>query len=259
MNRIAVPIYCPSCGSLLEMTETELFCRNTEDCPAQNSKRVLNFASTMKIKGLGEKSVENLFDLNLLNSIPDIFSISVSELEIVLGTANANKVFDEIQKARQQSLSIFIQALGIKSIGEVAAKAIANAIGSLSNLTIEKIKGDSELQKVLGQVKYTNLCNFLGTTLHKGVMALDLQLTHKVDSVVAVVGCACITGKLNDFPNRKAAEEYLQQHGWVVKSSVTKDVTHLICEDQTKTTSSSYKKALEKGIPIVSIVDLISP
>jgi len=66
-------------------------------------------------------------------------------------------------------------------------------------------------------------------------------------------GAVCITGKLNDFPNRNAASKYLATLGWEVKSSVTKNTQYLICEDDSKTGSSSYKKAQSLGIGIVTI------
>lgn len=259
MNTIVIPMFCPSCGEALEMTETELFCRNTEDCPAQNSRRILNFTSTMKIKGLGEKSIEKLFDMEYITTIPEIYSVSLEMLSEVLGDANAHKVYLEIQKSREQDLSVFIQSLGIKSIGSVAAKAIALEIKELKSFNEATIENSKTLLKELGTVKYNNLMQFFKTKLYEQVMQLDLQLrTTSNNEVSQVKGYVCITGKLKDFPNRKAAEEYLATLGWVAKASVTKEVTHLICEDSSKVNSTSYKKALEKGIPIVTITDLTS-
>ena len=166
-------------------------------------------------------------------------------------------MFAEIEISTTQKLELFIQGLGIPTIGAASAKTLALELGSLSNLTKQNIM-KPDLVKKLGQVKHNNLVEFLDTELYREIISLPLQLKSPV-SVPKTTnkGCVCITGKLNDFPNRKAAEEYLLQLGWDSKSSVTKDVTVLICEDDSKKSSSSYKKAVQKGLPILTITQLL--
>ena len=53
---ILPPTQCPSCDSVLEWVNDQLFCRNRA-CPAQNSKAVEHFAKTIKIKGLGPAAI----------------------------------------------------------------------------------------------------------------------------------------------------------------------------------------------------------
>lgn len=255
---IQIPKYCPSCGEELEMTDTELFCRNTEDCPAQNTKRLENFTTVMKIKGLGEKSIEKLFEHGC-TSIPDLYSLTLEDLTDTLGVANGTKVFAEIEKSKSQKLELFIQGLGIKTIAASSAKIIAAKIKTLDNLKSRELLSDS-FKKELGQVKHSNLVTFLNSELLDRVLELDLNLQSPVDNTTTteLKGCVCITGKLNDFPNRKAAEDYLNSLGWETKASVTSAVTHLVCEDDSKKSSSSYQKAVSKGIPILTIKQLTS-
>ena len=52
MTEIVPPTSCPTCASVLELVNDQLFCRN-KLCPAQSAKRVEHFAKTLKIKGLG--------------------------------------------------------------------------------------------------------------------------------------------------------------------------------------------------------------
>lgn len=255
---IQIPKHCPSCGEPLKLTDTELFCVNTEDCPAQNTKRLENFTKTMKIKGLGEKSIEKLFEFGCV-SIPDLYSLTLCDLTEILGEANGTKVLAEIENSKTQKLELFIQGLGIKTIAASSAKIIAAKIKTLDGLNSNDIL-TSSFVKELGQVKHSNLVTFLNSSLLDRVLELDLNLQSPVDttSTTEIKGCVCITGKLNDFPNRKAAEDYLKQLGWDSKASVTNVVTHLICEDDSKKSSSSYQKALSKGIPILTIKQLTS-
>lgn len=255
---IQIPNTCPSCGEPLEMTETELFCRNTDDCPSQNTKRLENFTKVMKIKGLGAKSIEKLFEHGFC-SIPQLYELTLDDLTEILGEANGTKIMVELNNSRSQKLELFIQALGIKSIALSSSKIIARKIKTLDGLYSNELYSDSFI-KELGQVKHTSFTKFLESDLFEEIMELDLNLESPAETVSTseIKGCVCITGKLNDFPNRKAAEEYLMQFGWESKTSVTKAVTHLVCEDDSKKSSSSYKKALDRGIPIVTIKQLTS-
>jgi len=80
MIRIEPPTKCPSCGSQLELVKDQLFCRNP-DCGAKSSKKLEHFAKTLKIKGLGPKTIEKL----PLTSIPDIYSMSKKEIVDEIG------------------------------------------------------------------------------------------------------------------------------------------------------------------------------
>ena len=69
-KQIIPPELCPSCDSSLVWENDILYCRNTE-CSAKNAKMVEHFARTLKIKGLGPKSIEKLG----LENISDIYSM----------------------------------------------------------------------------------------------------------------------------------------------------------------------------------------
>ena len=89
--------------------------------------------------------------------------------------------------------------------------------------------------------------------------AFDIKLNENSKAQVSQVkGIVCITGSLKDFKNRKEATQFLETAGYKVLSSVTKDVTILICEDDSKINSTSYKKAVEKNLLITTISKLIN-
>ena len=71
LRTITEPTSCPTCNSTLELVNDQLFCRNN-NCEAKTSKLIEHFAKTLKIKGLGPKTIDKL----PLNSISDIYSIS---------------------------------------------------------------------------------------------------------------------------------------------------------------------------------------
>ena len=68
--------------------------------------------------------------------------------------------------------------------------------------------------------------------------------------IVETIGTVCISGRLNSYPTKAAATEVLEQHGYVVKSSLTKDCTHLINESGIE--SAKTQAARERGVVIVT-------
>ena len=80
-KQIIPPELCPSCDSKLVWESDILYCRNP-DCSAKNAKIVEHFAKTLKIKGLGPKSIEKLG----LESISDIYSMDRSFMVTRLGS-----------------------------------------------------------------------------------------------------------------------------------------------------------------------------
>ena len=72
-----------------------------------------------------------------------------------------------------------------------------------------------------------------------------------------IAGIVCITGKLKSFSSKAEAASYLEQHGFIVKSTLTKDCTHLINESGIE--SIKTKTAQDKGVIVTTIPELIKP
>lgn len=253
--QIIIPKSCPSCESLLENVNGQLFCRNKGSCPAQSSKTVENFCKKMKIKGFGEKTVEKLE----INTIVELYTLTEPALKQSLGDKVGSKLFLEIQKAMSCEFSVILGSLGIPLIGKVAAEKLATQINCFSDITPKACEsaglGPKAIESLSGWLdspEGSETSCFLDSNIEfKEVSAKPTKNTeHKFD--------VCVTGKLNDFSSRNKAADYLGTFGIGVKGSVTKTVKYLICEDDSKKGSSSYKKAVDKGIEIVSIKQLIN-
>ncbi len=146
---IPVPKLCPVCGSDVERTQivkrskgretyTEgsvLRCVGRLTCQAQVKQAIIHFVSrrAMDIDGLGEKSVEQLVDHQLVHSPADLFRLKADDVLTLEGFAelSANNLIDSINASRQPSLARFVYALGIPDVGEETAKLLARAFGSL--------------------------------------------------------------------------------------------------------------------------------
>lgn len=149
-----MPAACPVCGSEIVREEGTAVWRCSGElvCPAQHKESVRHFASrrAMDIEGLGERHIEDLFDLGYLRSVADIYALTLDDLLEMkrradardgtapdtakggkIATRWAENLIEAIDRSRQAMLARFLFALGIQHIGEATAKALAQWFGDL--------------------------------------------------------------------------------------------------------------------------------
>ena len=244
---IPIPTQCPSCSAALYEHNGQLFCPNDIECPAQCQKSFEHFAKSVELKGFGPAVIAKLE----MESIFDFFDLTYDDLLAATNSEKLSvKLYDELQKLTKLDLATFLTALGISGLGKVRAKQLAEVIDSLEDINVNTCK-----EAKLGEVTTESVLSFLETN----PKVFDIKLNENSKAQVSQVkGIVCITGSLKDFKNRKEATQFLETAGYKVLSSVTKDVTILICEDDSKINSTSYKKAVEKNLLITTISKLIN-
>ena len=238
MQTITPPSTCPSCGHSLEWENQLLYCRNPA-CGDQSSKKIEHFGKTLKIKGLGPATIESL----VLESINDIYALS--EFELIEGLASqklGKKLFLEIENSKKAPLNILLAAFSIRLIGKTASEKLSAVCES-----IHDINEDSCAEAGLGPKATESLLYWI----KEEYPLLDLPHSFAFDKPVSRTsgGVVCISGKLKSFKTKAQASQALEQNGYTVKSSVTKDVTILINESGVE--SQKTQKARESGITIV--------
>jgi DNA ligase (NAD+) len=247
MIRIEPPTKCPSCGSQLELVKDQLFCRNP-DCGAKSSKKLEHFAKTLKIKGLGPKTIEKL----PLTSIPDIYSMSKKEIVDEIGEKLGDKLFNQIELSKSVDLTVLLPAFSISLIGSSASKKLTKQISSIRDITHEKC-----LEAGLGPKSCTNLLEWYDNEFCDNLeyLPFSFEAEIQVETTKSIGKVVCITGKLNDFKNRNLAKTYLESFGFTVTTSITKKTDYLVDEEGRK--SSKSTKADSLGIPILTIKDIL--
>lgn len=155
---IEEPKKCPVCGSL---TVRDTVKTNDDDrqhtrvircpdpaCPGRVKARIRYFVSKqgLDIEGFGDRVVEELFNKGLLgspifqytDSLAAIFTLYKHKEKLIslegFGEKSIDMLLSEINKAKTVSLSRFLQALGIRSIGTVSANKLAKSFLSLSSV-----------------------------------------------------------------------------------------------------------------------------
>ena len=249
MQQILPPTNCPACGSTLEWAKDQLFCVRTT-CGGRTHKMIQHFAKTLRIKGLGPRTIEKLE----ITSIYDLYQLP---LEMMIDALNSEKLavklHREIYDSKNTDLVDLLPAFSIPLIGRTASAKICSKIRNISEIDEEVCK-----EAGLGPKATDNLLNWLIEDFTDGYDRLPFrwqQLT-KIESKSADKGIVCISGKLKSYSTKAAAKKILEQKGYLVKSSMTKDVNILVNESGVE--SAKTRAARSKGITIITnLKDLI--
>lgn len=237
--QINIPTHCPSCNSSLALVNDLLYCKNL-DCGSMSRKRVEHFATTLKIKGLGPSSIEKL---ELAHPL-DIYSLSLEDISDALGSEKvAAKLFEEIEQSKNKKLNDVLPALGIPLIGKTATDKLSKVCMSIETITQESCSAAG-----VGPKATENLLTWL--TDNDWYLLLPHSMCFDNKLLAEVKGIVCITGKLNSFKTKAEAQVELERLGYVVKSSLTKDVTILVNESGIETTKT--QKARESGVLVIN-------
>ena len=242
MQAILAPEVCPSCGSPLEWRNDMLYCENIL-CPAQIQKRIEHFARSLKIKGLGPKSIEKLG----LTSLLDIYNLSYYSIKCALSSEKlAIKLLREINHSRKASMNEVLPAFSIPLIGKTAATKLSSKIKSLFDLDEDKCKAAG-----LGPKATESLLSWYSNEFEESLQELPFDWQFQTPKIATETkGAVCISGKLSSFKTKAEATKALSYAGYVVKTSLTKDVIFLVNESGIE--SAKTKEARERGITIIT-------
>ncbi|HSS44001.1 MAG TPA: NAD-dependent DNA ligase LigA, partial [Thermoanaerobaculia bacterium] len=148
-----MPGRCPVCGDPIvrEPGEVASRCVNPS-CPAVVREALRHFCSrrAMNIEGLGEKLVDQLVTAGLLSDVASIYDLRAADLMALerWGEKSAANLLEEIERSKRNDLSRLIYALGIRHVGEKAARTLAEHFGALDALaraTEESLQEVSEI------------------------------------------------------------------------------------------------------------------
>ncbi|WP_075619202.1 NAD-dependent DNA ligase LigA [Paenisporosarcina indica] len=256
-----MPTHCPVCESELIRIEGEvaLRCVNPQ-CPAQITEGIIHFVSrnAMNIDGLGEKVVEQLFREGLIKDVSDLFTLTKEQLIQLerMGDKSATNLVAAIEASKLNSMERVLFGLGIRHVGEKAAKILSEEFGDMKQLAeatpeqliaIHEIGGkmaDSvvsyfdtdEVRELIGKLES------LGVNLTYTGKKVDLSNLNHVLTGKTVV----LTGKLEQL-TRQEAKEKIEQLGGTIAGSVSKKTDIVIAGEDA---GSKLEKAKTLGIPV---------
>jgi DNA ligase (NAD+) len=137
-RKIEIPQACPSCGAPTERTEAGVFCTNAFTCPDQLKGAIDHFCSrpAMNIEGLGPEWIEQFVDRGFVKSVADLYLLDRERLLSLerMGEKLAQNMLQAIEGSKKTTLPRFLNALGIRQVGEATARALADHFGTLEEI-----------------------------------------------------------------------------------------------------------------------------
>lgn len=253
-----MPKVCPSCGGPVTREEGESAVRCTNaDCPAQLVRNMAHFVSrpAMNIETLGESVVSKLIDAGLVHNVADLYYLKKDELAALegLGEKSAENILASLEKSKSKSLASLLTALGIRHIGEKAARGLALHFGSVEAL----MNADAEaLCSVpdIGPESAASVINYFSEPSNREIMKRleDAGVNTVMKSDVIDDSLAgktlVVTGTMRTM-KRDEAEELIRRHGGKAAGSVSKKTDYLIAGEAA---GSKLTKAQSLGVTVLT-------
>lgn len=248
------PIKCPSCNSELKVEDIWLFCDNKK-CPAKIKEEILNYIQKSGIEDLSDKRLDEMMTKGLIKEIPDIYALSIEQF-LTLDKVKeklANKMYENIQKSKNQTLVQFISAIGVEGVSTAKSEKIIshgyNTLEKIQSLTLEmmlKIDGFAEKSS-------TSIISSLHGKRELITELLQAGVNVKTDEAATGEGILkglkfCITGELSQ--PRPLIEKMIKTNGGVI-SGVSKNLNFLVTNEEDGS-SSKFVKAKSLGIAIIT-------
>ncbi len=257
---------CPMCGNFIYKKEGQVdyFCVNPH-CPARKIEGLCHFVSrkAMNIDGLGDKIIEDFYNLKYLNEIPDIYHLDRYRDELTdlegYGDKSINNLLDAIENSKSNSLERLLFGLGIPNVGEKTAKVLSihyETLDSLINSTFEELNSIPDIGEIIAKsiVDYFN--EEKNQKIIEELKNIGVNTTYtgpKVEKNENFYGKTfVITGTLNNY-SRDEIEEKIELLGGKTSSSVSSKTSAVIVGDNP---GSKYDKALKLNIKILKEIDL---
>ncbi len=255
---------CPMCSSKLVKEDANYFCKNSL-CPARKIEGLIHFASrdTMNIDGLGERIIEDFYNMGFIKSISDIYLLSNHKEDLIelegFGEKSVNNLLNSIENSKNNSLEKVLFALGIRHVGKKTAKIIAKkykTIDNLINASEEELTSVNDIGEIIAKSIKEYLSDSNNLNLIEDLKKLGLNFEYKNEGEDDKLSgmTFVLTGTLEKY-KRDELTKILEDKGAKVTSSVTKKTSAVIVGDKP---GSKYDKALKLGITIYNEKDALN-
>ncbi len=275
--------HCPECKTQLQRMEGEAkhFCPNEKSCPPQIKGKIEHFVSrdAMNIDSLGEGKIELLFDKNLVRNVADLYNLKYGQLlglekeiispdsgkprKISFKEKTVDNILNGIEASKNVPFERVLFALGIRNIGEVAAKKLAQAfhdIDSLMNVIIEQL---SEVHEI-GDIMAKSVVQYFADKDNKEIIqrlknaGIKMKIEGNENIVVSQIlfgKSVVVSGSFSSPARRKELENLIEINGGKVSETVSKNIAFIIAGENMGPTK--LQKATKLGIQILNEQEFI--
>ncbi|MGH3507804.1 MAG: NAD-dependent DNA ligase LigA [Nocardioidaceae bacterium] len=272
-REFVMPTECPSCGTPLAYEkegDADIRCPNARSCPSQLRERVFHLAGrgSFDIEGLGFEAATALLDSTAIADEGDVFTLDEATLLTVplftrapkkgegdqpVLSANGRRLLDNLDAAKDQPLWRVLVGLSIRHVGPTAARALADAFGSLDAIEQASLEDLAGVDGV-GMTIAESIREWFGVDWHREVVAkwraAGVRMVDERDDSVprTLEGLSIVvTGTLEGW-SRDQAKEDIVMRGGKASSSVSKSTAFVVVGESP---GSKHDKAISLKVPVL--------
>lgn len=273
---------CPECGAKLIQNEGEAawYCPNSSGCPPQIKGRIEHFISrkAMNIESLGEGKVQVLFDNNLIKNYADLYDLTYEKMfglenvvvinddfnlqdnpktrKVSFKEKTVNNILKSLQKSKEVPFARVLFALGIKEVGEVTAKILANTLGDIDAIASASVEQLQEVNTV-GVTIAESIRNFFdkpeNIIIIERLKKAGLQFNNEKKAVSesqALAGKSIVVSGVFSSFSRDEIKQLIEYHGGKNSSSISSKTDFLLAGE--KMGPEKKKKAEALNVKIIN-------
>ena len=255
------PTECPECGAKLVRVEGEAAwrCPNEQGCPPQIKGKMIHFVSrrAMNIEGLGEETIELLYEQGLLHNIADIYTLTFNDLasQERFGEKSAQNILNGISNSLLVPWERVLFAIGIRMVGETTAKKLARRFTSLEQLQVADREQLIAVEDVGEQIADNIIAYFADERNREIIRRLQdagLQMQGEAPEVVsqALAGQSIVISGTFTQHSRDEYKAMIEAHGGKNVGSVSKKTSFILAGENMG--PEKLKKAEALGIPLMT-------
>lgn len=253
---------CPECGTVLLRNEGEAnhFCPNYLHCPPQIKGRIGHFISrrAMDIEGLGEETLDLLFNNNLIRNIADLYELRKEQLVPLerLGEKSATNIIKSIRNSINVPYSRALFALGIRHVGETVAKTLSKEFRSIDDLIKSDIQKLTNINDIGPKIASSIIAYFADPENREIIDRLKsygLKFSSEKEpgrSGINLEGKIIVISGIFRKYNRDEYLEIIEKNGGKNSSSISRKTSFILAGDNMG--PAKKEKADELGVPVIS-------
>ncbi len=253
--------HCPECGTALVRAEGEAAwrCPNENGCPPQQKGKLEHYVSrkAMNIDGLGEETIDLLWEKGLVRNIADLYDLKESDLSGLegFGQKSAQRIIEGINASKQVPWERVLFALGIRMVGETTARKIARRFRSLQDLqwaTVEQLTAVEDVgeQIACNVTAFFERADNLAVLVRLQEAGVQFAAAEGVDEVVSneLEGMSIVISGVFEKHSRDEYKALIEKYGGKNVGSISKKTSFVLAGANMG--PEKRKKAEALGIPI---------
>lgn len=258
--------HCPECGTELVRYEGEAkhYCPNQSHCRPQILGRIVHFIrrKAMDIDGLGEETIELLFESGLVSNVADLYDLQATQLAGLprLGEKSAENIIRSIARSTQVPFRRVLFALGIRFVGETTAKYLAAHFLSLDEVMSASREQLMESEEV-GEKIADAIIDYFADEENRAIIerlrraGVQLEAEEKVLRSESLVGKNFVISGLFTLYSRDELKEMIEANGGKNLAAVSANVDYVVAGRNMGPTK--LQKAEKLGIKIITEQELV--